>query len=120
MIALKISLGLFFLRFLITKWQRVLIIATVTISTIFGVAHLFFAIFQCGYFSNIEVFISRMISGTCAAQSVGKGMNYTYAVLTMITDWICGLLPIFVLHESTTMPKKTKIAVGGLLAVGSV
>ncbi|KAF2429293.1 hypothetical protein EJ08DRAFT_572017, partial [Tothia fuscella] len=119
MILLKISLCLFFMRFLITRWQRLVILSTVILATLFGVAHLFFAIFQCGYFTDIDQFIVRIATGACASEPISKGMNYTYAVLTMITDWICGLLPIFILKGST-MPRKTKWAVGTLLAFGSI
>lgn len=119
MIALKLSLTIFFLRVLITRWQRWIIVTTITLSTTFGVGYFFFAIFQCGYYYNINVFINRMVRGLCASMSVGLGMNYTYAALTTTSDWSCVVIPIFVLREST-MPLKRKLVVGGLMLFASV
>lgn len=119
MIAFKLSLAIFFLRILITQWQRYLIIGAVTTSTIFGVAYLFFAVFQCGWYTNVDVLILRMVAGKCAPKSVGLGMNYTYATLGTISDWTCGLIPILILRGSN-MPRKTKIIVCGLLAFAAM
>jgi len=119
MIVLKLSLAMFFLRILAAQWQRWLIIAVVSISTAFGVAYFFFAIFQCGWVDNIDVFITRMILGQCASKPVGMAMNYTYSLLGTISDWTCGLVPIFLLKGSN-MPRKTKIVVCCLLAFASM
>jgi hypothetical protein len=119
MIALKLSLAIFFLRVLVTRWQRWIIVTTITLSTIFGVFYFFFAIFQCGYFSNITFFIRRMVMGKCASKSIGLGMNYTYAALTTISDWACILIPIFILRESR-MPPRRKLIVGGLMLFASL
>jgi hypothetical protein len=119
MIVLKLSIGLFFLRILVTRWQRLFLVSTIALATIFGVAHFFFAIFQCGLYAHIEIFIVRMVAGTCAKPKVGLGMNYTYATLTTFSDFVCGLLPIFILRESN-MPIRTKIFIGCLLALAAV
>jgi hypothetical protein len=119
MIALKLSLGIFFLRILLSRWQRLLLLTAITLATVFGLALFFFAIFQCGLFSDIEIFMERMIAGTCAKPRVGLAMNYTYAILTTFSDWICGLLPIFILKDSS-MPMQTKLVVGFLLALAAM
>jgi len=119
MIALKLSLAIFFLRVLVTRWQRWIIVTTITLSTLCGVFYFFFAIFQCGYFSNIAIFIHRMVRGQCASMSVGLGMNYAYAALATTSDWACVVIPIFVLREST-MPIRRKLVVGGLMLFASL
>jgi hypothetical protein len=118
-IVLKLSIGMFFLRILIERWHRLLLISIIAIANLFGVAHFFFAIFQCGLFSHINTFITRMVAGTCAKPKIGLGMNYTFAILTTISDLVCGLLPIFILRESN-MPTVTKIAIGCVLAIAAV
>jgi hypothetical protein len=118
-IALKLSLAIFLLRVLVTRWQRWIIATTIALSTTFGVGYFFFAIFQCGYFYNINVFIHRMVRGQCASMSVGLGINYTYAALVTTSDWSCVIIPIFVLREST-MPLRRKLVVGGLMIFASV
>jgi hypothetical protein len=119
MMALKLSLALFFFRIMVMRWQRWIILASITASTVFGVAYFFFAIFQCGWFSNIDMFIGRIVQGKCANKSVGLGMNYTYASLATISDWVCGLIPIFILREST-MLLKAKLIVCGLMFLAAV
>lgn len=119
MITLKLSLAIFFLRILTILWQRWIIVTTITLTTLFGIVNLFFAIFQCGYFSNITVFVERIVHNQCASESVGLGINYTYASLATTSDWTCVLIPIFVLREST-MPMRRKVVVGGLMIFASL
>lgn len=110
---------MFFLRILVVRWQRLVLIVAISTSTIFGVAYFFFAIFQCGFCKNIAVFNYRISEGRCANKFIGLAMNYTYAILTTISDWICGLLPIFILKDSN-MPLRAKFVVGGLLAFAAL
>jgi hypothetical protein len=119
MIALKLSLAIFFLRILASQWQRWLIVTAVSTSTIFGVAYFFFAIFQCGFVSSIQVLIFRMVNGQCAAKPTAMAMNYVYALLGTISDWTCGLVPVFLLRKSN-MPKKAKMIVCALLVFASM
>ena len=117
--ALKLSLAVFFLRVLQAQWQRWLIVAAVSISTVFGIAYFFFAVFQCGFVTSIQIFILKMVTGQCADRNVGVAMNYTYAILGTISDWTCGLVPIFLLVNSN-MPKRAKIMVCCLMAFASM
>lgn len=119
MISLKLSLAIFFLCILHTQWQRWIIVAAVSISTACGVVYLFFAIFQCGVVPNIDVFIIRMMSNQCASKPVGMAINFTYSILGTISDWTCGLVPIFLLKDAN-MPFKAKIVVCCLLAFASM
>ncbi|TLD18271.1 Aldehyde dehydrogenase [Venturia nashicola] len=114
MITLKLSLAIFFLRILRILWQRWIILTTITLTTVFGIVDLFFAIFQCGYFSEITIFVDRLVHNKCASKGLGWGINYTYAALATTSDWTCVLVPIFVLQAST-MPTKRKVVVGGLM-----
>lgn len=119
MTALKLSLAVFFLRILSNQWQRWLVIGAVSTSTAFGIAYFFFAVFQCGRVDTINVFIIRMISGQCASKPVGMAMNYTYSLLGAISDWTCGLVPIFLLKDSN-MPRKAKVVACGILVFASM
>lgn len=119
MVMLKLSLAVFFLRILTILWQRWIILTTVTLTTVFGIVNLFFAIFQCGYFSDITVFVDRLVRNKCASEAIGLGINYTYASLATTSDWTCVLVPIFVLQKST-MPTKRKSVVGGLMVFASL
>ena len=125
MIALKISLGLFFLRILTTPSRmtalwRTTLVTVLSLSTTFGLIYFFFAIFQCGIpRSGENSFLVKMIQSRCANASVGLGLGYSHGVITMLTDWMCGLLPVCMLWNST-MPRGTKTVIGALLGVASV
>lgn len=56
---LKISLGVFLLRIINTKGQRMLIYAVMTVSTVWGLVAIFVAIFQCGYPYSAGYFLLR-------------------------------------------------------------
>ena len=118
MILLKLSIGIFFLRLLVFKWQRNFILVTVGTYTMFGLGFFFFAIFQCGVRPDMPLFVSRMIGNKCHPKSLVLGMNYTHAILNALTDWMCGVLPLFFLNKSQmTMREKWGAAVLLCLAI---
>jgi hypothetical protein len=48
MMFIKLSLGVFFLRILIERWQRLVVIIMVTVSSVVGFAYFWYILFQCG------------------------------------------------------------------------
>jgi hypothetical protein len=119
MLALKVSLGTFFLRILIRTWERRIVYIIVTVSSLYSIGLFFFAVFQCGIFKNAFDFWSKLTSNRCITPSQVKGVTYTYAILTIVTDFTFALLPIATLREST-MPKKEKLIVGFILLLGTL
>lgn len=82
----KLSLAVFFLRVVNQRWQRQVIIGSVTLYTLFGTAWLFVAIFQCGSPANYG---ANEAAGKCLPfQTVLRPLNYTHGVLNAVTDWI--------------------------------
>jgi hypothetical protein len=99
-LTLKISLGIFFLRIMVTKWQKWVIYITITISTVFGFSNFFFSVFQCGYFSSIWVFLERKATlEHCVSRQAGLAMGYTQSTISTGSDWMFAILPIFVLRN---------------------
>jgi hypothetical protein len=120
MILLKLSLGIFFLRILVDKWQRMIVYLVVTLSSAFGIGYFFYAVFQCGIpNSGGFTFWEKKIEGRCysSAQTVGPGD--THAVISTITDITLACLPITMLRKSR-LPRREKLVVGGILAFAAV
>ncbi|KAK5741449.1 hypothetical protein LTR17_003884 [Elasticomyces elasticus] len=114
-VAFKIALGLFFLRIMVDKWQRQVIYATVGFSTLYGSVYFFFAIFQCG---NPVHFIENQILGNCVKSEVLLPFNLTAGIINALSDWILGLLPVFLLRKAQ-MPMLAKISAGCLMLLGT-
>jgi hypothetical protein len=116
---LKISIGLFFLQIVQTPRIRAVIYTCVGTSTIFSIAMLGFAIFQCGVYDNIWDFIGKRFTGKCVSDAAALGMTFTHGAITIITDWMFLILPFFILR-GTLMAKREKLAIGFVLAFGSI
>jgi hypothetical protein len=111
MTVLKISLGLFFLRAIVTTWHKHVIHAAVAISTLFGVAYFFFTVFQCGLFKNIVEFGWKRVTGKqCVSPKSAVGMGYAFTAITATTDLTFAILPLFVL-SGMQMSKREKATV---------
>jgi len=119
MLAFKISLGLFFLRITHKKWQRYVIYVAVTISTVFSIAYLFFAIFQCGVPKSGLVFVARKKAKACVGIDAILGMGYAHAAVVSATDWAFAILPILLLRKAD-LDIQEKVTVGFILVLGSL
>jgi hypothetical protein len=56
-------------------------------------------------------------AGACPSQAVIVG--YLVSTSAVITDWICALLPIFMLYKSN-MKKATKVSVSIILGLAAL
>jgi hypothetical protein len=119
MLVLKVSLAIFFLRILIDKWQRRIIIATVTVSTLFGIAYFFFAVFQCGVVKNSFDLWFKFASHKCITRSQILGISYTHATITTGSDWIFALIPLSMMKQ-LQLRWKEKLIVGFILTLGAM
>ena len=115
----KLSLGVFFLRIMIFRWQRWVIYAAMAVSTTIGTAYFFVGVFQCGYFSNIWIFLSRRITlEGCIPVIPALGVAYTQASVAALTDWIYAILPLFLLYNAQ-MKRREKNIVFGILSLAA-
>ena len=119
MIAIKISLGLFFLRIFIERWMRRTTIAIVAVSVMFSVAYLFQVIFQCGAPIKGPEFWEKTLAHQCLYKSLILGFVYTHAILMAVTDATFVILPI-IFVSGTTKPLREKVMIAGILVVGAV
>jgi hypothetical protein len=116
---LKISLGIFFMRLTVSRAQQIVIYVTVTTSLIFSIAMFLFAVFQCGYYRNVGVFITKRLTNECASNATALGMTYTHGSIAALTDWTFLLLPIFILRGAL-MTLRQKLTIGLLLAFAAL
>jgi hypothetical protein len=133
-IIFKLSLAIFFLRVVNQRWQRQVIIGSVTLYTLFGTAWLFVAIFQCG--SPADYGKNEALGKCLPFRTVLRPLNYTHGVLNAVTDWIFAIskprdncfffetrrltlleVPIFVVRAAQ-MHRQQKITVCTILGLG--
>ncbi|KAI4736781.1 hypothetical protein E4T50_12731 [Aureobasidium sp. EXF-12298] len=114
-IIFKLSLAIFFLRVVNQRWQRQVIIGSVTLYTLFGTAWLFVAIFQCG--SPADYGKNEALGKCLPFRTVLRPLNYTHGVLNAVTDWIFAIIPIFVVRAAQ-MHRQQKITVCTILGLG--
>lgn len=109
-ICFKLSLAVFFLRFLVQKWQRYAIFITVAIFIMYAIALLFVTMFECG-----DPTSPNLANATCLDWDTILGpINYVGATLNAIVDWIFALSPILVIR-TLRMSKNGKGSVMALV-----
>lgn len=108
---LKLSLAVFFLRIVVARWQRHIIIIGTSIFCLFTLAFFFIAVLRCGPPSQ---FLLNNAKGNCLPWSVTVPLNYIHGTLNAITDWIFVSLPILVIRNAN-MNRKGKASVIGVL-----
>jgi hypothetical protein len=112
MATLKLSLGLFFLRIMVAKWQRISIYVILAISTLISIAYFLFALFECGFPVESSVYWGRFIEGNCVGPAAILGMSYTHALVTAGTDLSLLCLAIVLLNKSKMKLTEKRIVVG--------
>ncbi|EOA85462.1 hypothetical protein ACJQWK_06605 [Exserohilum turcicum] len=119
---LKVSLGLFFLRVLTKRWQRLLFYAILTIGVVYGLLYFFVALFQCGNPAHIADNLYASTADQCLPEAIHLTAGYIYGIINILADWTFVLIPISVLVDSD-LDRRSKISVSivmGLGAVGSI
>ncbi|KAF1998352.1 hypothetical protein P154DRAFT_536353 [Amniculicola lignicola CBS 123094] len=120
--ALKISLGLFFLRVLTKRWQINIFYVILYVSGIYGLFYTFIAIFQCGAPDKLLQSFLGTGNVKCLPSWFLLSTGYIYGSINVIADWTFVLIPIFILLDSD-MDRSSKISVSivmGLGAIGSI
>ncbi|KAI4748158.1 hypothetical protein E4T50_01563 [Aureobasidium sp. EXF-12298] len=113
-LALKLSLAVFFLRIVLEKWQRRVIIFSTIIFSVYTFSFFFVAIFQCGL---PNLYLLHKIQGKCVSWSVLGPMNYIHGVMNALTDWIFVSFPILVVRRAH-MSGRDKWSVVVVLVIG--
>ncbi|KAJ4206784.1 hypothetical protein NW767_003074 [Fusarium falciforme] len=116
MIASKISIGYFLLRITVRKIDVWIIYSVMMITVCTGVVFFFVTLFQC---QPISFFWNKDQKGTCINVEVIIALTYLYSVFSVISDFTCAILPMFLVWK-LNMGKKTKIALIPIMAMACV
>jgi len=116
MIFLKLSLGVFFLRILISHRQRYIVYIAMVLSLVVNLLDTFWNIFSCG---NPTLYFAHRLSGKCASNALGMAESYVQTVANTGTDLTLACMPFFLLRGSI-MPTSTKLSVGFILILATM
>lgn len=116
---LKVYIGTFLMQICIHRSQ-ILVIRTVIIGfCTFSIYYLFLMIFQCHPVSYFWTRYGVGASGTCLSPNIVVDSTYAHAVLSAISDWTLGTLPIFLVWN-LQMNTRTKVSVAVILSLGAI
>ena len=115
MVILKISLGIFYLRIVVSRWHKITVYATVGIAAIFTSYYFFAILFSCGLPSH---FLTNALHGKCTGTVHGRyAVNMTAGVINTVSDFILAILPIALINKAC-MPLPAKISASLILLLG--
>lgn len=117
MIILKISLGIFYLRIVVSRWQKVTVYATVGVATLFGLFYFFAVLFSCGLPAK---FLVNALQDKCWGTPESRfATNLTAGTINALSDFILATLPITLIRKAC-MPLPAKLSAGVILLLGCV
>jgi hypothetical protein len=118
MVMLKISLGFFYFRIMVSRLQRASIYIIVSLNTLFGIAFFIFFLLQCGTPLRADLYWERRALEQCVSVKAVLGTSYTYAAIMSSTDLALTILPIPTLLKSQ-INRSEKFVVIGIFIVAS-
>lgn len=116
--AIKASIAVMLLRLTIIRTHRIIIWAALLITEVYSTFFFFLFVFQC---QPSNYFWTQFTGGkgACMDPQIIVSATYGYSVIVCLTDWIMAIMP-FVLVWSLQMTRKSKLLVGGILAMGAI
>lgn len=110
-IAFRISLAIFFRRFLVDRAQRQLVLGITGLYCGVAAFAFFLCLFPCGAPVHLA---AKRINGKCIPENWWDGLLYAHGALSAVADWFFALLPMVVLWKSS-MPARNKLGVSLLM-----
>ncbi|KAF4454258.1 hypothetical protein F53441_3259 [Fusarium austroafricanum] len=113
LIPLKCSISVTLLRIAVTKTHRIIVWGTI-VGTVIPMLYVVIASFA----------VCRPIEanwtgqGTCSIPVI-KSLGYTVSISAVVTDWVCAILPVFMLYKAH-MRKATKVSVSIILGLAAL
>jgi hypothetical protein len=111
---LKVSLGIFFARIVVKRWQLWTIYGTVAVNIISSAASFFYVLLRCG--PNLDVYVYVQLANRCTPRSLDRFFAFQQAAFTTLTDCVFVTLPVFILWNAH-MSKRSKFSVGIILSL---
>ncbi|KAH6885293.1 hypothetical protein B0T10DRAFT_92447 [Thelonectria olida] len=116
MIASKISIGYLLLRITVRRIDVLLVYGTMLITVCTGIVFFFVTLLQC---RPISYFWNKDEPGSCINIEVIIALTYLYSVFSVISDFTCAILPMFLVWK-LNMDRKSKIALIPIMAMACV
>ena len=116
---LRVTVGIFLLRFTSLKSQRILIHGLNLINILYNVCYLATTVHQCIPLSYYWTRFDRDTKGLCFEPQVNMKMLLGMTVIAAATDWSFGLMPIWILWDSR-LSRRKKVVVSAMLGLGSL
>lgn len=117
--AVKLSISLMLLRFIVEKSHRMFIYFVTVIIQIYSVVFFFLFIFQCLPASYFWTRFQGVTGGQCMNPQTIITAVYVYSGIAVLYDWTMALLPWFVVRK-LQMNLRTKLLCAFILALGSM
>ncbi|KAI7161993.1 hypothetical protein KC349_g2404 [Hortaea werneckii] len=111
----KAALGLFYLRIVVSRRLQHVVYVTMAISMTYGIAYLFFTLFQCGEPRDL---VGKRIGGECVSNTALLGVGLSEGAVNATADWILALLPIIPLRKAN-MPRPAKLSASFVILAGA-
>jgi len=115
MMFIKLSIAIFLLRIATEKRYIYTLKISIVIVTTWSLAIFFFEIFQCHPVQAQWDFTIQ--NSKCASGDSFVAAAYSISVLTVVTDWMYAIMPIFMIW-SIQMTTQKKITIGFVLSLG--
>ena len=115
----KYTAGIFLLRIISDRWQKMLIWTVLGVILVFNIFYLSIVVFQC---SPPNYYWTRLVAsgrGHCLPKPFISNTAYVGSAINAWADWMLGLLPIYVVWK-LTLKIRDKLLVAGILALGSM
>ncbi|KAF4991516.1 hypothetical protein FGRMN_7760 [Fusarium graminum] len=116
MITSKISISYLLLRITTRKLDIWILYSVMAITVCTGVVFFFVTLFQC---APISFFWNKNQPGKCVKPEVIMALTYLYSVFSVISDFTCAILPMFLVAK-LNMGRKTKLALIPIMAMACV
>lgn len=116
--ALKFSIAIFLLRIAVAKTHKAIIWTTVTVIELYSAFYFFLFVLQC---RPSAYFWTQYTGGkgSCINPKITVDATYVYSAISCATDWILGIIPVFLVWNLQMNPR-TKLVVAMILAVGAI
>jgi hypothetical protein len=117
MVLFKLSLVLFFWKFVTKKWQRKVLVVLIILNFIVGDMHFFLSVFQCGLPDVKYTIFVKKVTGQCISMSLAFGLGYPHGIVNALSDVVLVAMPIRTVWQSK-ITRKDKWLVSFIFAIG--
>ena len=117
-ICIRVSICVFLLRIAAQKVHRWILIGNIAVISIISVAYFFVMVLQC----NPPSFFWEQVlgaKGTCIDPNIVPDATIAHSVISAVSDWIVGFLPIAILWN-VKINMRTKVTIAFMLSMGIV